>query len=92
MKVNLELGRLILYKAAWLKDQRRRSIIEAPIAKLFLSESLKEGLLDSLQIHGAYGFAREFGIEMDVRNCLAATIYSGTSETQRNVIAAMVGV
>lgn len=86
MKVNVELGKLISYKVAWLKDQKKRTTLEASIGKLFLSESLRDACLDAIQIHGAYGYMKEFEIERELRDSIAATIYSGTSEMQRNII------
>jgi alkylation response protein AidB-like acyl-CoA dehydrogenase len=86
MLVNLELGKLILYKSAWLIDQKRRSSLEASIAKLFISESLKSACLDAVQIHGGYGFMKEFDVERDLRDSIAATIYSGTSEIQKIIL------
>jgi alkylation response protein AidB-like acyl-CoA dehydrogenase len=87
MKVNIELGKLILYKIAWLKDRKRKATIEASIGKLFISESFKKACLDAVQLHGAYGYMKEFEIERELRDSIASTIYSGTSELQKNLIA-----
>lgn len=92
MKVSIELGRLILYKSAWLKDQEKRAHLETSITKLFISESLKQACLDAIQIHGGYGYMKEFEIERDLRDSIASTLYSGTSEIHRNIIAALVGL
>lgn len=92
MKVNLELGKLILYKMAWLKDQGKRATLEASLGKLFVSENLKSACLDAIQIHGGYGYMQEYDVERDLRDSVAATIYSGTSEMQRNIIARMLGL
>jgi alkylation response protein AidB-like acyl-CoA dehydrogenase len=92
MKVASELGRLILYKSAWLKDRKKRANLETSIAKLFISESLKQACMDAIQIHGAYGYMKEFQIERDFRDSIASTLYSGTSEVQRNIIATLVGL
>jgi len=92
MKVNLELGRLMLYKAAWQKDRGQRVLLETAIGKLFVSESLQRACLDAVQIHGAYGYAKEFDLERELRDSIASTIYSGTSEIQRNLIAALLGL
>ncbi len=92
MKVNLELGKLILYKAAWLKDQKKRAMIESSISKLFISESVKKACLDAIQIHGAYGYMKEFEIERDLRDSIASSIYSGTSEMQKNIISKLAGL
>lgn len=92
MKMVLELGRLMLYKAANLKSQGRRAGIESSIAKLFISEGLKQSCVDAVQVHGGYGFTREYEIERDLRDSVAATIYSGTSEMQRAIIARLIGI
>ncbi len=92
MKINLELGRLMLYKAAWLKDKGQRVPLETAIGKLFVSESLQKACLDAVQIHGCYGYSKEFDLERELRDSIASTIYSGTSEIQRNLIASFVGL
>ncbi len=92
MRVCLELGRLMLYKAAWLKDNGQRVPLETAIGKLFVSESLQRACLDAVQIHGAYGYTKEFDLERELRDSIASTIYSGTSEIQRNLIAALLGL
>jgi alkylation response protein AidB-like acyl-CoA dehydrogenase len=92
MRVSYELGRLILHKAAWLVSQGRTAMLEASIAKLVISESLQRVCLDAVQIHGAYGYMKEFEIERDLRDSIASTIYSGTSEIQKIIIAALSGL
>jgi alkylation response protein AidB-like acyl-CoA dehydrogenase len=92
MKTNIELGKLILYKAAWLKDQKKRATLETSLAKLFISEKLKSLCLEAVQIHGAYGIMKEAELERDLRDSIAATIYSGTSEIQKNIISAIAGL
>jgi hypothetical protein len=92
MKVRIELGRLILYKVAWLKSQGQRAPLESAIAKLFVSESFVRSSLDAIQIHGGYGYMTEFGIERYLRDAVAGGIYSGTSEIQRNTIASWLGL
>lgn len=92
MKMRLELGRLICWKAATLKDQNKRATLESSIGKLFISESLKQACLDAVQIHGGYGFTTEYPVERDLRDSVAATIYSGTSELQYNIISRWLGL
>lgn len=92
MKVRLELGKLILHKTGLMKDRKVRAPMEASIAKYFISESLKKTCLDAVQIHGAYGFMREYEIERELRDSIAATIYSGTSEMQKRIISGMLGL
>ena len=91
MRVAHELGTLILYKAAALKSARKRVPRDAAICKLHISESLKQACLDAVQIHGGYGYMAEYEIERDLRDAIASTIYSGTSEMQRLIIAKMAG-
>jgi alkylation response protein AidB-like acyl-CoA dehydrogenase len=92
MKVNYELGKLFLYKTGFLKDSGKRVPMEASITKLFISESLKNACLDAVQIHGAYGYMREYEVERELRDSIASTIYSGTSEIQRKIISGMLGL
>jgi alkylation response protein AidB-like acyl-CoA dehydrogenase len=67
-------------------------MMEASIAKLFVSESLVSSCMDALQIYGGYGYMVEQGIERELRDALGSTLYSGTSEIQRNVIAKCLGI
>jgi alkylation response protein AidB-like acyl-CoA dehydrogenase len=92
IKVNLELGKLMLLKIACMKRAGQNVLLESSIAKLFIGESLKKAALAAVQIHGAYGYMSEMGIEKEVRDAVAATIYSGTSEIQRNIIARCLGL
>jgi alkylation response protein AidB-like acyl-CoA dehydrogenase len=92
MKMNFELGRLALYNAANLKNQQKHTALESSIAKLFISESLKQACLDAVQIRGGYGYMAEFEVERDLRDSIVSTIYSGTSEMQANIIARLVGL
>lgn len=92
IKMNLELGKLILYKLGWLKEQNKNILLETSIAKLFISENLKSAALDAVQIHGFYGYIKEMGIEKELRDAIPATIYSGTSEIQQNIIARCLGL
>ncbi|MBT8386158.1 MAG: acyl-CoA dehydrogenase family protein [Ignavibacteria bacterium] len=92
MKINLELGKMIVSKIGWLKSQKKRASVESSIAKLFVSESLKKAAMEAIQIHGAYGYMKEFEIERELRDSIAATIYSGTSEVQKNIISKLIGL
>ena len=92
MKVNIELAKLMVYKAAFMKDKRKRASMEASIIKVFASECLKSACLDAVQIHGAYGYMTEFEIEKDLRDSIASTIYSGTSEINTMIIAKLLGL
>jgi len=92
MKMNAELGALALYSAAGLKSRRKRAALETSTAKLFISESLKQAALDAVQIRGGYGYMAEYEAERELRDSMASTIYSGTSEMQLNIIARLAGL
>ncbi len=92
MKMRLEASRLLTYRAAWKLDRVRNLAIDASMAKLFTSESLVKSALDTIQILGGYGFMVEYDVERTLRDSIASTIYSGTSEMQRNMIAAWLGL
>lgn len=92
MKVRMETARLVLYKVAWMKQAHGKATMEAAIAKLYLSESWIRSCLDAIQIHGGYGYTTEFELERDLRDSVASTLYSGTSEIQRNIIARYLGL
>jgi len=92
MYVRLEAARLLVYRVAWLKQQGRSAPAEAAAAKLFTSEAWVHSSRDAIQAHGAFGYLKEAGIERDLRDALAGTIYSGTSEIQRVILARMLGL
>ncbi|HUO26930.1 MAG TPA: acyl-CoA dehydrogenase family protein [Candidatus Aquilonibacter sp.] len=92
MEVRLETGRLLLYKAAWLKSQGRHALREASMAKLYVSETTVQTCLDAIQIHGGYGYMQEYEMERDLRDAISGKIYSGTSEIQKVIIAGFQGL
>jgi alkylation response protein AidB-like acyl-CoA dehydrogenase len=92
MKVRLEAARLLVYRAAWRLERSRTAGLDAAIAKLFVSESLVEAALSAVQIRGGYGFMTEYEVERALRDAVGSTIYSGTSEMQRRMIASWLGV
>jgi alkylation response protein AidB-like acyl-CoA dehydrogenase len=92
MKVRLETARLVLYRAAWAKQQGRSAAAEAAIAKLYISEAALQSSLDAVQIHGGYGFTTEYEFERYVRDAVGGRLYSGTSEMQAAIIARTLGV
>jgi len=92
MEVRLETGRLLLYKAAWMKSQGRHALREAAMAKLYVSEATVQTCLDAIQIHGGYGYMAEYEMERDLRDAVSGKIYSGTSEIQRVIIAGFQGL
>jgi len=92
MKVRLDACRPLVYRIGQLKQQNKPAVLESSIAKLLVSESLVKSCEDALQIFGGYGYMVEQGIERDLRDALGSTIYSGTSEIQRNIIAKSLGI
>jgi alkylation response protein AidB-like acyl-CoA dehydrogenase len=87
MATELDAGRLLGLRAAWLKDQGKPYTKEAAMAKLFASEVAGRVADASLQIHGGYGYVKEYPIERYYRDVRVTRIYEGTSEIQRIVIA-----
>jgi len=92
MKLRLETSQLLLYKVAWLKSMGKQAVMEAALAKLYLSECFVASSLDAIRIHGGYGYSTEFEIERDLRDAVGGTLYSGTSDIQRNIIARLLGL
>ena len=92
MKVKIELAKLMLYKIGWLKMQGKKGTIEAAIAKLFISEAFVKTAMDTIQIYGANGYMTEYNIERNLRDAIASTIYSGSSEIQKNIISDWMGL
>jgi alkylation response protein AidB-like acyl-CoA dehydrogenase len=86
-KKDLEAAALLTYRAAWLADRGQRYTAEASMAKLFASEVATRVCNDALQVHGGYGFTREFEIERHLRDAKLCEIGEGTSQVQRMVIA-----
>jgi butyryl-CoA dehydrogenase len=82
----IEAARLLTYKAADLKDKGKNFIKEAAMAKLFASEAANKIVYHALQIHGGYGYSKEFLIEQLYRDARVFSLYEGTSEIQRLVI------
>jgi alkylation response protein AidB-like acyl-CoA dehydrogenase len=92
MKVRMDTARLLLYKVAWTKKARGKAAMDAALAKLYLSECWVRSCLDAVQIHGGYGYTTEYEVERDLRDSVGSTLYSGTSEIQRNIIARYLGL
>jgi alkylation response protein AidB-like acyl-CoA dehydrogenase len=92
MKLRLETSRLLLYHLAWLKGRGRKAGMEAAMVKLHLSEAFVRSSMDAVQIHGAAGYTTDLELERDLRDAVASRIYSGTSEIQRNIVAAHLGL
>jgi alkylation response protein AidB-like acyl-CoA dehydrogenase len=86
MATKVEAARLLVLKAAWLKDQGLNYDKESAMAKLYASEVAMEVTVEAVQIHGGYGFVKEYHVERLMRDAKITQIYEGTSEIQRIVI------
>lgn len=91
MAMQIELARNMVYKAAWLKDHNKPFTKEASFAKLFASESGFQICNQAIQIHGGYGYMKEYEVERYLRDMKLLEIGEGTSEVQRIVIARQLG-
>jgi len=87
MRVLVDAAHLLCMRAAWRKEQGEPFTREASMAKVFASEAAVRVCNEAVQIHGGYGYVREFAAERHLRDARATTIYEGTSEIQRVVIA-----
>jgi alkylation response protein AidB-like acyl-CoA dehydrogenase len=84
--IEIEAARLLVYRAAWLKDQGKRFTSEAAMAKLFASEMAERVTRNAIQILGSYGYSQEYPVERMYRDARLMTIGEGTSQIQRMVI------
>jgi alkylation response protein AidB-like acyl-CoA dehydrogenase len=92
MKVRLETARLLLHNTARKQQEGTADLMDAALTKIYLSESLTQSALDAIAIHGGDGYLTAAGIERNLRDALGATIYSGTSDVQRNIVASLLGL
>ncbi len=92
MRIRLETARLLLHQQALRKARGLSTPADAAMVKAHLSDCFLRSSLDALQIHGGYGYMVDAELERDVRDAIAGHIYSGTSEIQRNIIAAYLGL
>jgi len=86
MATQIEAARLLVYKSAWLKDQGKEYAQASAMAKLFASEVAMNVTIEAVQIHGGYGYVKEYHVERLMRDAKITQIYEGTSEIQRIVI------
>lgn len=91
MAMKIELGRNLLYKACWLKDEKKPFAKEAAMAKLYCSEIAREVADEAVQIHGGYGLMKDYPVERFYRDQRLLQIGEGTSEIQRLVISRYIG-
>jgi len=87
MAMEIDAARLLTWRAAWAKENRKRYSLEAAQAKLYSSEMAQRVTNKALQIHGGYGYTREYDVERFFRDARITEIYEGTSEIQKMVIA-----
>ena len=87
MAVQIEASRLLTFNAASMKDRGEKFTREASMAKLFASETANRSAYKAIQIHGGYGYSKEYPVERYYRDARVLTIYEGTSEVQRIVVA-----
>jgi alkylation response protein AidB-like acyl-CoA dehydrogenase len=92
MKLRLDASRPLIYRIGVLKDSGLDATTEAAVAKLYVSENFVKSCLDAVQIFGGYGYTAEAEVERDLRDSIGSTLYSGTSEIQRNIIARALGL
>jgi len=86
MATQIEAARLLVYKAAWLKDQVLPYTLAGSMAKLYASKVAMDVTIEAVQIHGGYGFVKEYHVERLMRDAKITQIYEGTSEIQQLVI------
>lgn len=86
MATSIEAARLLVYKAAWLKDQKEDYTEASAMAKLYASEVAMNVTIEAIQVHGGYGYVKEYHVERLMRDAKITQIYEGTSEIQRIVI------
>lgn len=92
MKIRLDTCRPLVYRIGWLKERGQPATLEAAVAKLYVSESLVANCQDAMQIFGGYAYMVDQEIERELRDAMGSTLYSGTSEIQRNLIAKCLGL
>ena len=86
MATQIEAARLLVYKAAWLKDEGKEYAHASAMAKLYASEVAMAVTVEAVQVHGGYGYVKEYHVERLMRDAKITQIYEGTSEIQRIVI------
>ncbi len=92
MKIRLEAARLLTYHTASRIGKARDNAMNASMTKVFVSEALQKTALDTVQIFGGHGFLTEHEVERALRDSIGGTLYSGTNEVQRNIIAGWLGL
>jgi alkylation response protein AidB-like acyl-CoA dehydrogenase len=86
MATQIEAARLLVLKAAWLKDEGKDYAFASAMAKLYASEVAMNVTIEAVQVHGGYGYVKEYHVERLMRDAKITQIYEGTSEIQKIVI------
>lgn len=92
MKLRLETARCFLYRLGWLMSEGKVTPLDSALVKLYLSECFVSTSLEAVQVYGGYGYMAEYELERELRDAVGSRIYSGTSEIQRNLAAAHLGL
>lgn len=92
MAVEIELARLMVYKAAWLADRKEKFVMEAAMAKLYASEMATRVAHRAMQVHGGYGYTKEYPLDRYYRDARLFEIFQGTSEILRVIIGGQLGL
>ena len=92
MKQRMESARLLLYRACWLVDQARDHGAAVALAKVAVSEAAVANSLDAIQTFGGAGCLSPTGIEQNLRDSVPSTVFSGTNDIQREIIAKEIGL
>jgi butyryl-CoA dehydrogenase len=87
MATQIEAARLLIYRAAQLKDKEEKCTVESSMAKMYASEMATKIAIDAVQIHGGYGYTKDYAVERFMRDVKIFEIFEGTNEMQRLVIA-----
>jgi alkylation response protein AidB-like acyl-CoA dehydrogenase len=86
MATEIDAARLLVHRAAWMKDNGKDYTTAGAMAKVFASETAMKHTVEAVQVHGGYGFVKEYHVERLMRDAKITQIYEGTSEVQRIVI------
>jgi hypothetical protein len=92
MKMRLDIARLLVYKAAWLKQENKPMMMEAALANIYLGDAFVASSLDSVYVFGGRGYLTEYEVERDLRDAVGGPIYGGTADIQRNIVAGLLGL
>ena len=92
MKTRVDTSRLLLHNTGQLKEEGQSVLLEACLAKLYVSECWVKNCLDAMAVHGGYGYLTDFEIEKELRDAMGSQFYSGTAEIQRRTAAAIMGL